>query len=176
MSAAVPEHVREQIFASAIRIAEGISRTLGDGCEVVVNDHSRPDAAIVWIRGNLTGRRVGDPITSFGLRRILGLETKQDVYNLLVRTERGQILKKSTIFLRTPDDQVIGSLCINIDITGLLALHDGLRSLCHVEPEASTAAQGAAPTHAVATVIAQAERHLRQSVEARHTARPVTAG
>jgi predicted transcriptional regulator YheO len=170
MAAAVPDHEREPIFASAIRIAEGISRTLGDACEVVVNDHSRPDAAIVWIRGNLTGRRVGDPITTFGRRRILGLEAKQDVYNLLVRTERGLILKKSTIFLRAPDDQVVGSMCINIDITGLLALHDGLRSLCHVEPDQDAALASAEPTHSVATVIAQAERRLRQSVEARQTA------
>jgi predicted transcriptional regulator YheO len=175
MAAAVPDHVKEQIFASAISIAEGISRTLGNGCEVVVNDHSKPDAAIVWIRGSLTGRRVGDPITSFGRRRIMGLEAKRDVYNLLVRTEHGLLIKKSTIFLRTPDDQVIGSMCINIDITGLLDLYDGLRSLCRVEPEHDGATGSAEAMDSVATVIAQAERRLQQSVEASQPRRLVSA-
>jgi predicted transcriptional regulator YheO len=51
-------------------IAQGLGKTFAPFCEVVVHDLSHPKHAIFAIENNLSGRRIGQPVTELGLARI----------------------------------------------------------------------------------------------------------
>jgi predicted transcriptional regulator YheO len=51
-----------------IPIAEGIARTLGESCEVVIHDLRNPESSLVYIAGDVTGRKLGAPLTNLSLQ------------------------------------------------------------------------------------------------------------
>ena len=104
-------------------LIQGLGKHFGSNCELVIhnykNDFERTIVGIV--NGEVTGRQVGDCATSIGLKVYKG-ETIRDgqydgVFNYLSQTKDGRLLHSSTIYLRNSSDEVIGSLCINNDIT-----------------------------------------------------------
>ena len=111
------------LFITLKIIADGIVKTLGNNCEVVIHDFTDLSASIIYIAGNVTNRKVGGPITDliFNVLREKG-DSVDNMYNYTTRTKDGKILKSSTIFLRNTKNKVIGCLCLNIDVTQYINL------------------------------------------------------
>ncbi|WP_261133377.1 transcriptional regulator [Bacillus sp. Marseille-Q3570] len=107
------------VFKRYIPIAEGIAKTFGSHCEVVVHDLTNVSASVVAIfNGHVTGRQVGSTITSFGLNllRKVGKDT-DSLLNYVDDDVRGKRVKSSSVYIRNDDGQILGCLSINLDIT-----------------------------------------------------------
>ena len=122
------------IIKSLIPVIEGLAKTFGSFCEFVLHDVSKTDYSIVAIEnGNITGRKVGAPVTDL----LMELITKNDDYKLNYRstTKDGKPLKCSTILIKDEQGKIIGSLCINIDITSAKIAESFLQEITKSEDE-----------------------------------------
>ncbi len=100
-----------------------LEQQFGPRCEIILHDLTRDYAhTIVDIRnGHITGRKIGDCGSNLGLEVLRGTVQDGDRYNYVVHTPDGKILRSSTMFLKNDAGTVIGSLCINLDITQSVA-------------------------------------------------------
>lgn len=97
--------------------------------EIVLHDLTNDyDHTIVDIRhGHVTNRKVGDCGSNLGLEVLRGTVENGDRYNYVTHTRDGKILRSSTMFIHDEDHRVIGSICINRDITETIKLEAMLR-------------------------------------------------
>ncbi|MBR2571327.1 MAG: PAS domain-containing protein [Clostridia bacterium] len=97
---------------------EGLQGVLGSRYEVILHDLSHVENSIVAIFGNVTGRRIGAPATNFLLEclRKYG-DDAPDSVNYRTNLPDGRVLRSSTMFIRDNAGMIIGSLCINQDMT-----------------------------------------------------------
>lgn len=114
------------------KMVPALAEAIGPHCEVILHDLARLPNSIVAIGGNLTGRSVGGPITDFGLEQIRQSSDGADIVGYAAQTRDGRRLRSSTMFVRDADGNVVGCLCINIDVTGLLEISDAARRLAAV--------------------------------------------
>lgn len=121
------------------QIAHGLAVQFGDLCEVVIHDLAQKDIehSIVYIEnGHITGRQLGD-----GPSRIvfdtLSSEPAliKDRLSYLTKSENGQILKSSTMYIRGEDDRVDYIFSVNFDITALLPVETAINTLISTEYE-----------------------------------------
>ncbi len=101
----------QELLDLYIRLTPFLSTILGPGCEVVVHDLKDPDRSIVAIENNLSGRRIGDPMTDFPLERA---EEEDFVANYPGRG-KGKEFLSSSFFIKN-EGRVIGILCVNKDV------------------------------------------------------------
>ena len=123
----------EEERANLEKIMKGIAMQFGENCEVVLHDFSKDhEHTIVAIENrHVTNRSVGGGITSNGLEIMRGTKPAVDEYHYLNQSQNGKLLKSTSIYLYDDDGNVLGSMCINLDITSLIAartLIDGLVS------------------------------------------------
>jgi predicted transcriptional regulator YheO len=124
----IDSRLRNKVFASLRPTMAAIVDLLGAGCEVVLHDMSRPDASVIAIEGNVTGRRVGAPLTNSGLTSLRSPESGR-VYSYTTVAEGGRVIKSASVFLSDEKGTVFGGLCINLDITPFLAFDRHLQGL-----------------------------------------------
>jgi predicted transcriptional regulator YheO len=109
-------------------IADGVSATLGEWCEVVIHDLRDLDSSIVHISGNVTGRNVGGQVPVFGLANILSGRTEPYI-NYTAYTDDGKTLKSSSILVHDESGKPVAAFCINVNVTPLLLFQRFLRML-----------------------------------------------
>lgn len=110
------------IFKSYITIAEGIAKTIGSHCEVVLHDLTDISSSIVAIyNGHVTGREIGAPMTDLGLAVLRCGKEEKYLLNYPNKTIKGKKIKSTSIIIRDDEGNIMGSLCINLDVT-LLAM------------------------------------------------------
>ena len=109
------------------RIGKAVTQLMGKNCEVAIHDFSKKDATLVYLQGEVTGRKIGAPISNrlFCLLREYGQDL-QDQLNYRTRLPGGRIIRSSTTFIRNKDNHIIGCFCINFDITDILNMRDTL--------------------------------------------------
>src|SRR5690606_27850966 len=120
---------KQNLFENLSRLALALEKQFGPDCEVVVHDLSRPENSIVCIAGNVTGRRIGGPLTDFVLGLLENDEHPDDTIGYSARTGDGRTLKSSTIFINDENSRPIGVFCINFDCTSLLAASQQIQRL-----------------------------------------------
>lgn len=115
-----------------------LEQQFGSRCEIILHDLTRDYAhTIVDIRnGHITGRKIGDCGSNLGLEVLRGTVQDGDRYNYVVHTPDGKILRSSTMFLKNDEGVVIGSLCINLDITQSVAFEGFLHQFNGYTPGA----------------------------------------
>lgn len=115
-----------------------LEQQFGSRCEIILHDLTRDYAhTIVDIRnGHITGRKIGDCGSNLGLEVLRGTVQDGDRYNYVVHTPDGKILRSSTMFLKNDEGAVIGSLCINLDITQSVAFEGFLHQFNGYTPGA----------------------------------------
>ncbi|HAK46182.1 MAG TPA: hypothetical protein DCO79_09740 [Spirochaeta sp.] len=104
-------------------LVKALAAQFGPSCEVLLHDlKDQPyDHTIVAIEnGQITGRKVNDCGTNLGLEVLRGTNVEGDKYNYFTQTKDGKMLRSTTIYIRDDDDEVIGCLCINMDITDFI--------------------------------------------------------
>jgi predicted transcriptional regulator YheO len=128
--------IKRKVFASLRPAMAAIVELLGPGCEVVLHDMADPDASIVAIEGNVTGRCVGAPLTDSGLASLRSPESGR-VYSYMTVGEGGRVIKSSSVFLSDDKGTIFGGLCINLDITPYLTFERHLQTLLKPTDEGS---------------------------------------
>lgn len=121
-------HLKNKIFASLRPAMAAIVDLLGPGCEVVLHDMSDPDASIIAIEGDLTGRNIGAPLTDSGLTSLRSPESGR-VYSYTTVAKGGRVIKSSSVFLSDEKGTIFGGLCINLDVTPFLTFDRHLQGL-----------------------------------------------
>jgi predicted transcriptional regulator YheO len=127
-SAVQPDVAKKEAFDLLKDVGLAICSLLGRCCEVVVHDTSDLEHSIVWVQGDVTGRRVGGMMTDLGLEMLRTGRT-HPLFNYTTYTESGKTLRSASIWLRDPDGEIFGGFCINLDVTPILALREFSRDL-----------------------------------------------
>ncbi len=118
-----------------IPIADAITNNFGENTEVVIHDFENLESSIVYISGDVTHREIGAPATNLVLNGLKNNIDKMEGYKTV--TNDGKILRSTTIFIRDEQQQIIGCMCINYDITDYLYCKAALEKLT-VFPKQST--------------------------------------
>lgn len=120
-----------------------LEHQFGSSCEIILHDLTGDyEHTIVDIRnGHITGRKIGGCGSNLGLEIIRGDVQNGDRYNYVVHTPNGKILRSSTMFLHDESGRLIGSLCINLDITQTVAMEGMLHQYNNYIPAAETSQQ-----------------------------------
>ena len=114
-----------------IEIADIIAAQFGPSTEVVIHDFTGDiDHTIIHIvNGNVSGRTIGDAPTQSFLRYFNikghGLEKKR----YITHTSDGRIIRSSTANFFDEDGALDSALCINQDVTNLVALETAVKGL-----------------------------------------------
>lgn len=105
----------------ALHMVDGLSEMLGQRYEVILHDLSHVESSIVALRGNVTNRKIGGPVTNYLLQLLRRYgDSAPDSINYRNVTPDGRVLRSSTMFIRDEDRHIIGSLCINQDLTDFI--------------------------------------------------------
>ncbi|WFR59500.1 helix-turn-helix transcriptional regulator [Anaerocolumna sp. AGMB13025] len=112
-----------------------IEKQFGSKCEVVLHDLTKDyDHSIVDIRnGYITNRAIGGCGSNLGLEVLRGTVVDGDRFNYITTTQDGKILRSSSIYVKDDDGNVIGSVCVNMDITETLQFEGYLRQFNQFE-------------------------------------------
>lgn len=103
---------------AVLQVIDGLYEMLGSRHEVIVHDLSQLEHSIVAVRGTITNRKPGGPPTNYLLQFLKKYgDGAPDRINYRSMTSDGRILRSTTIFIRDEDGHIIGSLCINQDLT-----------------------------------------------------------
>lgn len=106
-----------------------IEHQFGTNCEAVLHDLTGDyDHTIIDIRnGHITNRKIGGCGSNLGLEVLNGNDVHGDRFNYITTTPNGKILRSSSIYFRNNEGKVIGSLCVNLDITETLRFSNFLQ-------------------------------------------------
>ena len=98
------------------QLLDMLEKQLGSNSEVVLLDLTKEyGSMIIDIRnGNITGRKVGG---NMGLEVLAGTVKNGNRYNYITKSKDNKILRSSTLYIRDDEENVIGCICINTDIT-----------------------------------------------------------
>ena len=119
------------ILKALIPVAEGVSKAIGENCEVAIHDFSHPTHSILYVSNEkLLGRKAGDSIpVGFGELLELAERGNGSLINYGLY-ENGHTLRCTKIFIHDEKDSVIGCFCINIAIEKQLESLRMLQSMC----------------------------------------------
>ena len=77
--------------------------------------------------GYLTGRKVGDSGPNLGLEVLNGTDQGGNRFNYVLHTRDGKIFRSSSVYFHNDEGKVIGSLCVNLDITETIRFEEYLK-------------------------------------------------
>lgn len=99
-------------------MADAVVSLLGKNCEACVHDLTSLQASLVYIKGDVTHRKVGAPATDL-LIKMLKQNSKnpQDLHNYKTTAADGRSMKSTTTFVRDSAGIPLAAFCINLDTT-----------------------------------------------------------
>lgn len=127
-------NLRDPIIVAVARIVDDLQKALGPNAEVVLYDLENLHDGVIAISGNVTGRKVGAPVTNLLLRLLKSGSTNGNLTNYRTLAPNGSKLRSSTLFLYSGRGQAVGCLCLNFDITHTVALKELLENELGVQP------------------------------------------
>ena len=120
-----------------VHLMDMLETHFGNNTELVLHDSSDYSKTIVDIRnGHITGRCVGGCGSELGLEVMRGTQTLDERVksNYITYTRDGRILRSSTLFFKNGKNEMIGSFCINTDITKSVQFEAFLREYNNYNP------------------------------------------
>lgn len=123
----------ELLLREAHKVVEALGKTLAPLAEVVLHDLSKPDESIVAIVNNLSGRNIGDGVTSYGHARITNPEFPDILQSYPNKFPNGRAVKSTSIGLRNSKGDFVGTICLNLDVSILSSIMAILGQLTRVE-------------------------------------------
>lgn len=110
-----------------LALVDFLADVLGSDAEIVLHDIQDVDSSVIAIRNNhISGRDVGAPATNLVLKIMKDAKYSDLDYvsNYRGISETGKTLKSSTFFIRDSKRNLVGLLCINVDIEKFTRLKD----------------------------------------------------
>lgn len=122
------KHINENMELIT-QFMELLQKQFGFNCEIVLHDFTKDyNHTIVDIRnGHITGRAIGGCGTNLGLEVINGTTDGSSKFNYITYTKGGKILRSSSLYFKNDAGELIGALCINLDITDSVKYENYLR-------------------------------------------------
>ena len=118
-----------QLLQTFIPTAHLIKNTIGD-CEVVIHDMSTPQNSVVFVLGDVTGRRIGQSFDHLVKDVLLSKNFENDCTATYYFTaQNGKLIRSSTSLIRGADGKVVGALCVNIDTSSAMAAYKAIKNL-----------------------------------------------
>lgn len=111
-----------ELLKAYIPMVKFIASIMGKHCEVVLHDLTNPENSIVGIEnGEISGRKVGGPITDLVLKVMQeGAYKEVDfISNYKASVKGDRTCRSSSYFIKDETGNIIGVLCVNVDITVL---------------------------------------------------------
>ncbi|MFV0399848.1 MAG: transcriptional regulator [Oscillospiraceae bacterium] len=108
-----------------IDLAAFLANCYGENVEVAVHDISDLDHSAIAIYNNhVSGRKMGAPIATHMLNVIREKKYLDRNYSVNVKNKlsNGKVLRSSTYFIKDDTGELIGALCINVDVSQYVEL------------------------------------------------------
>lgn len=119
-----------KIVSQYIPLVHFLGEALGKNCEVVLHDLEDPDNSVIAIsHGELSSRKIGDPMTNLLLRVLQKSNDNNFLTNYTAKASHGKKFKASTYFITNKDGKKIGALCLNFEISRYQNLFDDLNEI-----------------------------------------------
>ena len=117
---------KDRLLQSYVDIVNGIGQTFaGTPIEIVLHDTRNPLRSVVVVQNPISGRRLGDTNTNFGIQLIKNYSHGEgngrgaSFVNYALTLKDGRQVKSTTIPIFHETYGLIGFVCINIDISKL---------------------------------------------------------
>lgn len=131
-------------FDFLIRFLEGLQKFLGDNCEVIIHDYRKGyDHTIVYaLNSKVSGREVGGSprsgmITQYGN----DIEPFKESIQSFDHTQKDHFLKSCTTLIEDENHKIVGSVCLNMDVSDLFLAQNALQNFLQY-PTAAPAVSG----------------------------------
>ena len=109
---------------SYVSVAELIARTFPNA-EVVLHDLSKPQHSVVYVANNsVTGRKVGQTFHHLIEKAVFAGNPADGVVDNYFFKKEGKQIRSSSLLIRNEAGELIGALCINIDVTAAQQIID----------------------------------------------------
>ncbi|WP_442598609.1 helix-turn-helix transcriptional regulator [Neobacillus sp. D3-1R] len=108
---------------SFIPLVEFLGSVMGNHCEVVLHDVRNIENSIVAIKNShISQRKVGGSLTDLALSILKNKSylEKDFLLNYAGKTQEGKIVRSSTFFIKDENGEVIGMLCLNMDVSKMI--------------------------------------------------------
>lgn len=118
----------------AKHIVDFLGKALGKDFEIVLQDVVKQEI-IAIANGEVSGRKVGSPLTDFAIKMIASENWKENdcQLNYIGKTSDGKILRSSTYFIKDEEaETLLGMLCININISRYKEVNDIIAEMAGV--------------------------------------------
>lgn len=100
-----------------VSIMDFLSEVLGENTEIALHDFSNLEKSIVKINnGHISGRSVGESATDFVVRTLNDIQKDDFKCNYFGISKEGKTLKCSSFYIKNDEKNIVGMLCINIQI------------------------------------------------------------
>ena len=109
-----------EILEHYVKSGEVIAEMFAPYLEVIIHDLQTPEHSIIAIFNNhITGRKIGDGTSDIGYKK---LEDKlpDKIVNYNNKSPSGADLKSSSLTIRNRDDEIIGSMGLNFDLSSFV--------------------------------------------------------
>ena len=113
-----------EILEHYVKAGEVIAEMFAPYLEVIIHDLQTPEHSIIAIFNNhITGRRIGDGTSDIGYKK---LEDKipDKIVNYNNQSPSGSDLKSSSLTIRNKDDEIIGSMGLNFDLSSFVNIKE----------------------------------------------------
>lgn len=120
-----------------IKLVEFLGEALGDNVEIALHDLLSEDQPIVAISNSqICGRKIGDGLTNLAVHMLKEKQYEENdyVFNYKTVGEDGKLLRGSTYFIKE-DGELIGMMCINVDITDYAYIDATLKKILGIKDE-----------------------------------------
>jgi predicted transcriptional regulator YheO len=124
-----------------IPLVEFLGSVMGSQCEVVLHDVRNIENSIVAIKNShISNRKVGGSLTDLALSILKNKSylEKDFLLNYAGKTQEGKIVRSSTFFIKDESGEVIGMLCLNMDVSKMIETRNLLDTLINGAMEVSS--------------------------------------
>ena len=113
-----------EILEHYVKAGEVIAEMFAPYLEVIIHDLQTPEHSIIAIFNNhITGRKIGDVTSDIGYKKLED-ELPDKIVNYNNQSPSGSDLKSSSLTIRNKDDEIIGSMGLNFDLSSFVNIKE----------------------------------------------------
>ena len=113
-----------EILEHYVKAGELIAEMFAPYLEVIIHDLQTPEHSIIAIFNNhITGRKIGDGTSDIGYKKLED-ELPDKIVNYNNQSPSGSDLKSSSLTIRNKDDEIIGSMGLNFDLSSFVNIKE----------------------------------------------------
>ena len=115
-----------EILEHYVKVGEVIAEMFAPNLEVIIHDLQTPEHSIIAIFNNhITGRKIGDGTSDIGYKKLEDA-LPDKIVNYNNQSPSGSDLKSSSLTIRNRDDEIIGSMGLNFDLSSFVNIKEFL--------------------------------------------------